>query len=107
MCSCRQSLDARSSRLTGWEYCSCVGTGLRLEAEEGCSYCRNAEGFVGLKNGSATCYMNAVFQQLFMAPGVRTAVLSEPEEPEAARRESVFYQMQVHDHYSATEPQWP
>ena len=59
-------------------------------------HCRNAEGFVGLKNGSATCYMNAVFQQLFMAPGVRMAVLGEPEEPEAGRRDSVFYQMQVH-----------
>lgn len=58
-------------------------------------WCRNAEGFVGLKNGSATCYMNAVFQQLFMAPGLRTAVLAEPEEPAATRKESVFYQMQV------------
>ncbi|KAK9798582.1 hypothetical protein WJX73_003480 [Symbiochloris irregularis] len=57
---------------------------------------RNVEGFVGLRNGSATCYMNAVFQQLFMCPGVRMAVLAEPEEmEEAARKDSLFYQMQA------------
>ena len=58
--------------------------------------CRNVEGFVGLKNGSATCYMNAVFQQLFMTPRVRMAILAEPEEPEElSRRDSLFYQIQV------------
>ena len=57
--------------------------------------CRNAEGFVGLCNGSATCYMNAVFQQLFMQPAVRDLILSAPEVPQPARRESVFYQLQV------------
>lgn len=31
---------------------------------------RAASGFVGLKNGGATCYMNAVFQQLYMQPGL-------------------------------------
>ena len=50
---------------------------------------------MGLKNGSATCYMNAVFQQLFMTPGVRMAVLAEPEELEVTRKDSIFYQMQV------------
>ena len=59
--------------------------------------CRNAEGFVGLCNGSATCYMNAVFQQLFMQPAVRDLILSAPEAPQPARRESVFYQLQVRD----------
>ena len=50
---------------------------------------------MGLCNGSATCYMNAVFQQLFMQPAVRALVLSAPEVPQPARRESVFYHLQV------------
>ena len=50
---------------------------------------------MGLKNGSATCYMNAVFQQLFMLPGLRQSLLAEPEESEATRGTSLFYQMQT------------
>ena len=57
--------------------------------------CRNAEDFVGLRNGSATCYMNAVFQQLFMQPAVRARILSTPEVPRKEQKESVFYQLQV------------
>ncbi|XP_029684386.1 ubiquitin carboxyl-terminal hydrolase 24 isoform X3 [Takifugu rubripes] len=54
---------------------------------------RAASGFVGLKNGGATCYMNAVFQQLYMQPGLAEAFLSiedDTDQPE----ESVFYQVQ-------------
>uniref|UniRef100_A0A3P8T208 Ubiquitin carboxyl-terminal hydrolase 24 n=1 Tax=Amphiprion percula TaxID=161767 RepID=A0A3P8T208_AMPPE len=54
---------------------------------------RSVSGFVGLKNGGATCYMNAVFQQLYMQPGLPEAFLSiedETDQPE----ESVFYQVQ-------------
>ncbi|RVE73915.1 hypothetical protein OJAV_G00036080 [Oryzias javanicus] len=54
---------------------------------------RSVSGFVGLKNGGATCYMNAVFQQLYMQPGLPEAVLSiedDTDQPE----ESVFYQVQ-------------
>uniref|UniRef100_A0A914UP72 USP domain-containing protein n=1 Tax=Plectus sambesii TaxID=2011161 RepID=A0A914UP72_9BILA len=39
---------------------------------------RGAGSYVGLKNGGATCYMNSVFQQLFMVESVRHALLNAP-----------------------------
>jgi ubiquitin carboxyl-terminal hydrolase 9/24 len=36
---------------------------------------RSMAGFVGLKNGGATCYMNSVLQQLFMCPSVPESIL--------------------------------
>jgi len=36
-------------------------------------------GYVGLRNGGATCYMNSVIQQLYMVPGIPEAVLSVEE----------------------------
>lgn len=36
---------------------------------------RSLAGFVGLKNGGATCYMNSVLQQLFMCPSVPESIL--------------------------------
>lgn len=50
--------------------------------------------FVGLKNGGATCYMNAVFQQLFMQPSIRKMLLSVPESSDD-QTENVFFQMQA------------
>ena len=50
--------------------------------------------FVGLKNGGATCYMNSVFQQLFMQPSIRKMLLAVPESSED-QTDNVFYQMQV------------
>lgn len=47
--------------------------------------------FVGLKNGGATCYMNAVLQQLFMMPGVPEYLLSIDNEMD---KQSVFFQLQ-------------
>lgn len=60
-----------------------------------CLFCRNAGSYVGLRNGGATCYMNSVFQQLFMQPSIRQLILGGPEEAPETRPESVFYQMQV------------
>ena len=50
---------------------------------------------MGLKNGGATCYMNAVFQQLFMQPSIRALVLGAREEPAAAQNDSPFFQLQA------------
>ena len=50
---------------------------------------------MGLKNGGATCYMNAVFQQLFMQPSIRALVLGAKEVPPPKRRDSIFFQFQV------------
>ena len=36
---------------------------------------RPSQGFVGLKNAGATCYMNSVLQQLYMLEGIKTGVL--------------------------------
>lgn len=49
--------------LIEWEYLPPVGP-------------RPSNGFVGLKNAGATCYMNSVLQQLFMIEGIRNGVLS-------------------------------
>ncbi|CAI5476794.1 unnamed protein product [Closterium sp. Yama58-4] len=56
---------------------------------------RPRAGYAGLKNAGATCYMNSVFQQLFMQPQVRQALLAFPETPESDRPLSVIYQVQV------------
>ncbi|CAF2622279.1 unnamed protein product [Rotaria sp. Silwood2] len=51
------------SSLNEWDFAPLVGP-------------RPNRGFVGLKNGGATCYMNSVLQQLFMIRSLRTALLS-------------------------------
>jgi len=45
-----------------WEYLPPVGP-------------RPSQGFVGLKNAGATCYMNSVLQQLYMLGGIKEGVL--------------------------------
>ncbi|XP_045440607.1 ubiquitin carboxyl-terminal hydrolase 24 isoform X7 [Pipistrellus kuhlii] len=54
---------------------------------------RSSAGFVGLRNGGATCYMNAVFQQLYMQPGLPEALLSVDDDTDNPD-DSVFYQVQ-------------
>lgn len=63
--------------------------------------------YVGLRNGGATCYMNAVFQQLFMQPTLRTLVLQHRsalhdvqsdvavQHKEKERKDSLLFQVQV------------
>lgn len=48
-------------------------------------------GFVGLKNGGATCYMNSVLQQIFMVPGISEFILSIDEDnPDEERLDYKF-----------------
>ncbi len=54
---------APDSTLNEWDFSLPIGS-------------RPNGGFVGLKNGGATCYMNSVLQQLFMIRSIRTAILS-------------------------------
>ena len=42
---------------------------------------------MGLKNGGATCYMNAVLQQLYMIPHIRANLLSLPCPEEGREQE--------------------
>ncbi len=53
----------KDDAFTEWEYLPPVGP-------------KPENGFVGLKNAGATCYMNSVLQQLFMIKAVRQGVLS-------------------------------
>lgn len=64
----------------------------------GCCACRTVGGFVGIKNGGATCYMNSLFQQLYMQPSIRQVLLAGPEVEPEERPDSVFYQLQVSSH---------
>jgi uncharacterized UBP type Zn finger protein len=56
---------------------------------------RPAGQYMGLKNGGATCYMNAVFQQLFMQPAIRAGVLAAAAVEPSEAGDSVFAQLQV------------
>jgi hypothetical protein len=50
--------------------------------------------YMGLRNGGATCYMNAVVQQLFMQPRIRQLVLAAEAVPPEEAADNVFAQLQ-------------
>jgi len=56
------------------------------------SYERASVGYPGLSNLGATCYMNSLFQQLFMLPEFCDRILSVPCEREQA---NMLYQLQL------------
>ncbi|KAK9820599.1 hypothetical protein WJX72_012157 [[Myrmecia] bisecta] len=56
---------------------------------------RSPKHYVGLKNPAATCYMNAVFQQLFMQPSIRHLILGARAQQVLNPDDDVFYQLQL------------
>lgn len=56
---------------------------------------KSSTGFVGLKNLGCICYMNSLFQQLFMVKSFRNDVLAVPDKPGEDKDESMLYQLQV------------
>lgn len=63
------NISAPDSNLNEWDFSLPIGS-------------RVHDGFVGLKNAGATCYMNSVLQQLFMIRPLRAALLSVKIPPE-------------------------
>lgn len=51
------------TQITEWDYLPAVGP-------------RPFQGFVGLKNAGATCYMNSVLQQLYMVESIKEGILA-------------------------------
>uniref|UniRef100_A0A7M5XH66 ubiquitinyl hydrolase 1 n=1 Tax=Clytia hemisphaerica TaxID=252671 RepID=A0A7M5XH66_9CNID len=54
---------------------------------------RPANGFVGLSNAGATCYMNSILQQLYMQPGIREALL-KVEDQQSTTKDTILSQVQ-------------
>uniref|UniRef100_A0AA85JHW3 UBA domain-containing protein n=2 Tax=Trichobilharzia regenti TaxID=157069 RepID=A0AA85JHW3_TRIRE len=55
-------------------------------------------GFVGLRNGGATCYMNSVLQQLFMQPGVAEALLAITDADDTDEKNILFQTQRLFGH---------
>ncbi|CAH8569019.1 unnamed protein product [Schistosoma turkestanicum] len=55
-------------------------------------------GFVGLRNGGATCYMNSVLQQLFMQPGVPETLLAVTDTDDTDEKNILFQTQQLFGH---------
>ncbi|KAJ8679779.1 hypothetical protein QAD02_015566 [Eretmocerus hayati] len=60
---CDMFYSEKDEPLVDWDYLPAVGP-------------RPPNGFVGLKNAGATCYMNSVLQQLYMVRSIRVGLLA-------------------------------
>jgi ubiquitin carboxyl-terminal hydrolase 9/24 len=52
---------------------------------------KSSTGYVGIKNLGCICYMNSLFQQLFMIKSLRNDILSVPEDKKQDKDENMFY----------------
>lgn len=56
---------------------------------------KSSTGYVGIKNLGCICYMNSLFQQLFMIKSLRNDILSVGEDKKQDKDENMFYQLQL------------
>ncbi|CAG9536041.1 unnamed protein product [Cercopithifilaria johnstoni] len=64
---------------------------------------RSPNSYVGLKNGGATCYMNSVFQQIFMIEPLRNVVINANFTDDMSVEEMVANEYNVsEEHYHST-----
>ena len=56
---------------------------------------KSSTGYVGLKNLGCICYMNSLFQQLFMVQSLRNDLLSVADKPADDKDENMLYQLQL------------
>jgi uncharacterized UBP type Zn finger protein len=52
---------------------------------------KSSTGYVGIKNLGCICYMNSLFQQLFMISSLRNSVLQVPDNLTGDKDENMFY----------------
>lgn len=54
---------------------------------------RSLSGFVGLKNLGCICYMNSIFQQLYMIPSFRKAIVEVEDRSDKPAEENILHQV--------------
>jgi len=52
---------------------------------------KSSTGYVGLKNLGCICYMNSLFQQIFMVQSLRNDLLSIPDKGSDDKDENMLY----------------
>jgi ubiquitin carboxyl-terminal hydrolase 9/24 len=56
---------------------------------------KSSTGFVGLKNLGCICYMNSLFQQIFMINSLRNDLLMVKDVGQGEKDDNMFYQLQL------------